>query len=97
MKKYEVTLHGKNFMLNINGEHKKFGFHASRFVIAKDMPAAEKIAAIMIHKHPIIKDAIINEGVDSPKIRVTRTGEVNSLIYFFKKGENGFEFYSEED
>lgn len=97
MKKYEVTLHGKNFMLNINGEHKKFGFHASRFVIAENMEAAEKIAAILIHKNPIIKDAIINEGVDSPKIRVIKTGEINALSYFFKKKENGFEFYPEED
>jgi len=43
MKRFEVKLHGKNFLLNLDGELKKFGFYATKFVKAENPQEAEKI------------------------------------------------------
>lgn len=97
MKKFEVKLRGENFIFSIDGEHRKFSFDATRFILAKDKQEAEKIAVIMVHKSPSIKDAVINEGPDRPRINFVETREVNALKFFFKKSENRFEFHSEEN
>lgn len=94
MKRFEVTLNGVNFILNVDGEHKLFGFHATRYVLAETAVEAEKIAAIMIHKNPMIKDAVTGEKSVSPKIKVVGTREVGALRFFFKKSEAALDFYA---
>lgn len=93
MKRYEVTLNGVNFILNVDGEHKLFGFHAIRYVLAETVADAEKIAAIMVHKNPMIKDAVAGEKSVSPRIKVVGTREVGALRFFFKKSEASLNFY----
>ena len=36
MKRFKVKLHGENFLLNLDGELKKFGFYATKFVKAEN-------------------------------------------------------------
>lgn len=94
---FEVKLRGENFMANVDGELRKFGFRARRFVKARDSLEAEKMAMIRIHQNPMIKEAVVNEGADRPRIRVEAVRPVNALHYLLKKTENDFEFYEEED
>jgi len=58
MKRFKVKLHGKNFLLNLDGEPKKFGFYATRFVKAEDPQEAEKIAVILTHQNPNLRKTV---------------------------------------
>jgi hypothetical protein len=41
---FRVTVHGRNFRLNIDGKWEKFGFYTPRFVEASDAALAEQVA-----------------------------------------------------
>ena len=56
MRRFMVKLHGENFLLNLDGELKKFGFYATTFVKAKNPQEAEKIAIIFIHQNRNLRD-----------------------------------------
>ncbi len=97
MKKFKVKLHGKNFLLNIDGEFKKLGFYATKFVKAENPQEAEKIAVILIHQNPNLRDAIINENTDRPTINVEEIEEVNFLKFLGKNSTTNFTFYTEDE
>lgn len=95
--RFEVRLEGENFMTNVDGDLQKFGFRARRFVEARDSLEAEKIAMILIHMSPVIKESVVNEGPDRPRIKVVGVRPINALHYLLKKSEAGFEFFAEGD
>ena len=64
MKRFKVKLHGKNFLLNLDGEPKKFVFYTTRFVKAETPQEAEKIAIILTHQNPNLRDTVLNENAD---------------------------------
>jgi len=97
MKRFEVKLHGKNFLLNLDGELKKFGFYATKFVKADNPQEAEKIAIILIHQHPNLRDTALNENADRPTINLEEIKEVNLLKYFTNKSTTDFSFYPEDE
>jgi hypothetical protein len=97
MKRFRVTLNGKNFLLDLNGEPTKFGFHAVRYVKAETPEEAGKIAIILIHQNRILKESVMYEGVDRPSIDILEIKEVNALKFKFKKSESELKFYSEDD
>ena len=97
MQKFKVILHGQNFLLNFDGEHKKFGFHATRHVVAENSQEAERIAIIKIHQYHAIRDALANEGSDSPVVSATDTHPVTFLKSIFLKSSDTFSFYPEEN
>jgi hypothetical protein len=97
MKRFEVKLHGKNFLLNLDGEPKKFGFYATRFVKAENPQEAEKIAVILTHQNPNLRKTLLNETDDRPKINLEEIKEVNFLKFFAKKSTTGFTFYPEDE
>lgn len=97
MKKYRVRLNGRNFLLDLNGEPTKFGFHAVRYVKAKTPEEAAKIASILIHQNPILKESVMYESADRPVIEITEIKEVNFLKFKLKKSESDLQFYSEDD
>ena len=70
MKRFKVKLHGENFLLNLDGEPKKFGFYATKFVKAENQQEAEKIGIILIHQNPNIRDTVLNEKTDRPTINL---------------------------
>ena len=96
MKRFKVKLHGENFLLNLDGELEKYGFHATKFVKAENPQEAEKIAIILIHQNPNLRDAVLNEAVDRPTVNTEEIKEVNFLKFFAKKSSAGFTFYPEE-
>ena len=97
MKRFEVKLHGKNFLLNLDGDLKKFGFYATKFVKAENPQEAEKMAIILIHQNPNLRDTVFNENADRPTINLEEIKEVNPLKFFAKKSTTGFSFYPEEE
>jgi hypothetical protein len=97
MKRFKVKLHGENFLLNLDGEPKKFGFYATKFVKAKNPQEAEKIAIILIRQNPNLRDTALNEKTDRPTINMEEIEEVNFLKFFTKKSKTGFTFYPEDE
>jgi hypothetical protein len=96
MKRFKVKLHGENILLNIDGEYKKFGFYATNFIKAENPQEAKKIAAILIHQHPNLRDIALNESTDRPTIKIEEIEKVNSLKFFAKKSTTNFTFYPED-
>jgi hypothetical protein len=97
MKRFKVKLHGKNFLLNLDGELKKFGFYATKFVKAENPKEAEKIAIILIHQNPNLRDTVLNEKADRPTINLEEIKEVNFLKFLAQKSTTGFTFYPEDE
>jgi hypothetical protein len=96
MKRFKVKLHGENILLNIDGELKKFGFYVTYFIKAKSPQEAKKIAAILIRRHPNLKDTVLNESTDRPTINIEEIEEVNALRFFAKKSKTNITFYPED-
>jgi len=96
MKRFKVKLHGENILLNIDGEFKKFGFYATNFIKAQNPQEAKKIAAILIHRHPNLRDTVLNDSTDRPAINIEEIEEVNPLKFFAKKSTTHFTFYPED-
>ena len=82
MKRFKVKLHGKNFFLNLDGEPRKLGFYATRFVKAENPEEAEKIAVILTHQNPNLRKTLLNEKDDRPKINLEGIKEINFLKDF---------------
>jgi hypothetical protein len=97
MQKFKIQLHGRNFLLNFDGVHKKFGFHATRYVSAGSRAEAEKIAIIQIHQYYAIRDARANEGTDSPVVQVVESMPFGFFHSLFMKTSDKFNFYPEEN
>ena len=97
MKRYKVKLHGENFLINFDGELKKYGFYATKFVKAESPQEAEKIAIILIHQNPNLRDTILNKNTDRPTINMEEIKEVNFLKFFAKKSTTDFTFYPEDE
>jgi hypothetical protein len=93
MKKFEVKLHGTNFYFNLDGELKKFGFYATKFVEAENPQEAKKIAVILSYQNPNLKSAVLNQDVFRPSINLEEIKEVNFLKFFTKKSATDFTFY----
>jgi hypothetical protein len=96
MKRFKVKLHGENILLNIDGEFRKFGFYATNFIKAQNPQEAKKIAAILIYRHPNLKDTVLNESTDRPTINIEEIEEVNPLKFFANKSTTRFTFYPED-
>jgi len=97
MKRFKVQLHGENFLLNIDGELKKYGFYATKFVEAENPQAAEKIAVILIHQTQTLRKAVLNESTDQPKINLKEIEEVGFFKFFANKTKTELSFYPEDE
>jgi hypothetical protein len=97
MKNFKVQLHGKNFLLNLDGEIKKYGFYTTIFVKAENPQKAEKMAVILTHQNPNLRETVLNESADRPKINSEKIKEVNFLNFFANKSTKNFRFYPEDE
>jgi hypothetical protein len=97
MKRFKVKLHGENFLLNLDGDFKKYGFYATKFVRAENPQEAEKIATILIHQNPNLRDTVLNENTDRPRINIEEIEEVKFLKFFTQKSTTSFTFYPEDE
>ena len=77
MKKFEVCIRGTNFLIKSGNQVKRNGFYAARFIEANDMSDALEIVMNSIRTE--LKDFVLNEDSDPPKVSVADVYEV----YFF--------------
>lgn len=78
MKKFEVCIRGKNFLINIDGQCRKREFYAVRCVEADDTSVALEIVMGGIKSE--LNDLVLNEKNDPPKVNVEDIYEV----YYFQ-------------
>ena len=78
MRKFEICVKGRNFLLKEDDEAKKFGFYAARFMEAHDSSAAAKIAMDSFRAE--LKNIVMNDESDPPMMSVVEVREV----YFFE-------------
>lgn len=97
MKRYKVELKGENFLLNLAGEPRKFGFHATKYLKAEDPQIAEKMAIIMIRQTPELRDPIISGQTDRPRILLDSIREINPLHFLLKQRSTLLRFLPEDD
>jgi len=97
MKRFKVKLHGENFLLNLDGEFKKFGFYATSFIKAENPQEVKKIATILIHQNPNLRSTVLNKNNDRPRINIEEIEEVKFLKFFTQKSTTNFTFYPEDE
>ena len=97
MKRFKVKLHGENFLLNLDGDFKKFGFYATSFIKAENPQEVKKIAIILIHQNPNLRDTLLIENADRPRINIEEIEEVNFLKFLAQKSTTSFMFYPEDE
>ena len=79
-----MKLHGENILLNIDGEFKISVVYATDFLQGGKSTRSLKIAAILIHQHPNLRNIVLNESTDRPTINIEEIEKVNSLKFFAK-------------
>jgi len=94
---YRVTIHGRNFRLNMDGKWEKFGFYTPRFAEAPDAVLAEQVALEDFRHSPKYQDLIersLNSEDDPPVLcgeDITQVPEVSG------KAPAGLALYRESD
>ena len=68
MNHYRVFLKGQNFLIEVNGQPKRLGFFTTRFVQAKNREGAELLAVDLIQSDTRLRDSVLNERSDPPRI-----------------------------
>jgi len=79
MNKYKVFIRSENFLLDLDGNPRKVGFYATRFVEAQNKHEAEENAVSMVRTDITLLDAIRNEKSDAPILFVEEIAELDSV------------------
>lgn len=74
MTKFEVCIRGTNFLIKTDNQVRKNGFYAFRTIEANDMSGALEIVMGAIKSE--LKDAVLNDKSDPPKVSVEDIYEV---------------------
>lgn len=97
MKRFWIELRGENFLLNLDGEPRKFGFQLTRYLRAVDEAMAEKTAVIQVRQLPVFRQGVGNNGEDPPRITLQLIREVNPLLFALRSKHQRFELRAEEE
>ena len=97
MKRFKVQLRGENFLLDLDGDHGKFGFTTSRVIKASDPDEAKRIAIIQLHQELNRSANIIKNTLDAPKVYPLDIEPLNFFSFLVAKKPRGFEFINEEN
>ena len=92
MRKYEVRIRGRNFLVKTGNTVKKNGFLATRFVEAEDRGAAVDTAMDSLRAE--LGNAALNDKTDPPAIEIE---EVSELYYFKEDSSAGKGFLWDEE
>jgi len=92
MKKYKVLVKGNNYKTVVGNRTQEFGFHATRFVEAKDYIAAKmRVLELVLEE---LEQIVFNNQAGSPVIEVPQFIEVESFGDHDVPG-SGFTWYVE--
>lgn len=97
MKRYRIELRGENFLLNHDGEPRRFDFVLARYLLANDEATAEKTAIIQARQLPALKHGLCNDPEDPPRIELTEIREVNPLTFSLRRKKILFEMLAAQN
>lgn len=97
MKRYRIELRGENFLLNLDGEPRRFGFALTRHLRALDEATAEKTAIIQARQLSALQHGLSNNAGDPPRISLTQLREVNPFIFALRQKQVLFSLHVEEE
>lgn len=97
MKRYCIELRGENFLLNLDGEPRSFGFVLTRYLQAVDKATAEKTAVIQARQLPALQHGLCNDSEDPARISLVSIREVNPLVFALRHKKVRFQLCAEED
>jgi len=92
MKKYEVLIEGRNFVIEIDGKEQRAGFYTTRWVEAKDPKEAELKAVAIIKRDPKLKGMAKNSLKNPPMLYLDEIHEVKTFKGIKLPGA-GYTFY----
>lgn len=93
-KKYSVIVSGENFVLNIDGQQKTYGFVTTRNVKAASVEEAEK-AAINLVEHDADLMTLMVENQSDLNPPTLFVDEMYELSWWQKLGGKGFTFFEQ--
>jgi hypothetical protein len=80
MRKFRVRLQGCNFLIRVaGGGESKHGFYTNRFVEPDDENAAELLAVDQLRRRQSLRDVVLNEPNDPPRILLEDVAELASF------------------
>jgi hypothetical protein len=94
MPSYQVEVHGRNFLVDVEGEVAKRGFFSHRVVEAAGPEEAELAAVQAVRRTQRLRDVVKNSSDDPPTMEVTRMREVDPAAPRADL-ETGFIWYDE--
>lgn len=96
MRKYRVTINGRNYLLNWEGAPKRMGFYKINFLEANDPQEAENLAVSTIVADPRWRGSLLNSGDDRPVMYLLSLTELESFDGI-ESLETGYIFYPDEE
>lgn len=96
MPRFRVQMRGENFLLDLDGEHAKFGLQATRIVKASTQQEAERIALIRMHQEINQSSHLVKNTPDAPRIYLERTETLKCYQYAGGKKYQDIKFIQEE-
>jgi len=89
-------MRGENFLLDLDGEHDKFGLQATRTVKAATQQEAERIALIKLHQEINQSNQLVKNIPDAPRIYLEKTEILKFYQFSGGKKNRGIDFFKEE-
>jgi hypothetical protein len=79
VRKYKVSVEGRNFLIAGPDCEAKHGFYTTRFVEAADLDGAENAAIEQLRDRKSLREMTLNNRDDSPMMYVTEIEELSSF------------------
>lgn len=96
MKRYRIEICGENLLLDLDGDHGKFGFTTTRVIKARTPDEAKRIALIQIHQQLNNGAQVVKSTPDAPRVYAVSIEELKFFQFISKKRCGSFDFVSEE-
>ncbi len=93
--KYRVLMNGRNFLIEMEGKERKYGFFQTFFVDAESPERAERLVVQKIKDNPDLARVVRNVRSDPPTIHLEELEQVG-VFPADNKVEAGRAWYSEE-
>lgn len=96
MRKYRVTINGRNYLINFEGQPRRTGFYKICYLEAHDPQEAENLAVSNIVADPRWRGTILNSADDRPVMHLDSLAELESFDGV-ESLETGYIFYPEDN
>jgi len=95
-KKYIVSLEGRNYIMESDGEPTRFGFFTTRHVVATSSEEAAQRAIDSVRADAELNASLLNAPEDPPRVAVTKQVVVESFDVDHSP-ELGYIFYEDHE